>query len=126
MLLLSTSAGSFSSISAFAQILTLIFVFIFVLAITYFTTRIVGGYQKQKLAGSNIKILETLRISNSKYIQIVKIGEKYFAMAVCKDTITYLCELNGEDLIYNSVSDESHLESFKDILDRFKKDRSED
>lgn len=126
MLLLSTSAGSFSSISAFAQILTLIFVFIFVLAITYFTTRIVGGYQKQKLAGSNIKILETLRISNSKYIQIVKIGEKYFAMAVCKDTITYLCELNGEDLIYNSVSDESHLESFKDILDRFKKDRPED
>lgn len=125
MLLLSTSAGSFS-ISAFAQILTLIFVFIFVLAITYFTTRIVGGYQKQKLAGSNIKILETLRISNSKYIQIVKIGEKYFAMAVCKDTITYLCELNGEDLIYKSVSDESHLESFKDILDRFKKDRPED
>lgn len=125
MLLLSTSAGSFS-ISAFAQILTLIFVFIFVLAITYFTTRIVGGYQKQKLAGSNIKILETLRISNSKYIQIVKIGGKYFAMAVCKDTITYLCELNGEDLIYKSVSDESHLESFKDILDRFKKDRPED
>lgn len=125
MLLLSTSAGSFS-ISAFAQILTLIFVFIFVLAITYFTTRIVGGYQKQKLAGSNIKILETLRISNSKYIQIVKIGEKYFAMAVCKDTITYLCELNGEDLIYKNVSDESHLESFKDILDRFKKDRPED
>lgn len=125
MLLLNTVAASFS-VNAFAQTLTLVLIFVFVLAITYFTTRFVGNYQKQRMAGSNIKILETLRISNSKYIQIVQIGEKYFAIAVCKDTITYLCELNGDDLIYRSVSDESHLESFKDIFDRFKKDRPED
>lgn len=124
MLLLDISTNN--AISAVAQIITLILIFIFVLALTYFTTRFVGHYQKLRMSGSNIQIMETFRISNSKYIQIVKIGKKYFAIAVCKDTVTYLCELDGEDLIYNSVSTESHSDNFKAILDKLKKDKPED
>lgn len=124
MLLLDISTNN--AISAVAQIITLILIFIFVLALTYFTTRFVGHYQKLRMSGSNIQIMETFRISNSKYIQIVKIGKKYFAIAVCKDTVTYLCELDREDLIYNSVSTESHSDNFKAILDKLKKDKPED
>ncbi|MGN0408501.1 MAG: flagellar biosynthetic protein FliO [Bacteroides sp.] len=124
MLLLDISTNN--AISAVAQLITLILIFIFVLALTYFTTRFVGHYQKLRMSGSNIQIMETFRISNSKYMQIVKIGKKYFAIAVCKDTVTYLCELDGEDLIYNSVSTESHSDNFKAILDKLKKDKPED
>ncbi len=120
--LLFTSGG----IDAAAQLITLVFIFIFVLALTYFITRLVGNYQKTKMAGSNIQIIETQRISNSKYIQIIKIGKKYFAIAVCKDTVTYLCALDGEDLIDNSLTTEFHSDSFKAILDKFKKDKPED
>ena len=66
------------------QLITVSIMFILVLALTYFATRFVGNYQKTKLAGNNIQVLETFRISNSKYIQIIKIGEKYFAISVCK------------------------------------------
>lgn len=117
---------SSNTISSAAQLISTILIFIFVLLLTYFTTRFIGNYQKGKLAGSNIHILETMKISNNKYIQIVEIGKKYFAMAVCKDTVTYLCELNGEDLIYNSTSTESHSDNFKAILDKLKKDKPED
>lgn len=65
-------ASMSSRIEAFAQLLTLLIIFIFVLAVTYYVTRFVGNYQKNKLSGSNINILETMRIANNKYIQIVK------------------------------------------------------
>ena len=94
-------AGLNSRWEAFAQLLTLLVIFIFVLALTYFATRWAGSMQKNKMAGSNIQILETMRVTNSKYIQIVKIGSKCFAVAVCKDTMTFLCEVNEDELTYS-------------------------
>ena len=115
-----------SRTESFAQFLTLLIVFILVLGLTYFATRWVGSIQKNKLSGSNIQILETMRISNSKYIQIVRIGKKCFAIAVCKDTVTYLCEIDEDDLIFKESSGQVNSESFKAILDKFKKDKPDD
>ena len=67
-------------------------------------------------------------ISNTKYIQVVKIGSKVFAIAVAKDTVTYLCELNEDELVHSESSSGKMLmnsESFKDILEKFKKDKPE-
>lgn len=111
---------------AFAQLLTLFLIFIFVLGLTYFATKWVGNIQKNRLSGSNVKVLETMRITNSKYIQVIKIGSKCFAIAVCKDTVTYLCELNEDDLTFQDTSVQLKSESFKNILDKFKKDKLED
>lgn len=116
-------AGLNSRWEAFAQLLTLLVVFIFVLALTYFATRWAGNMQKNKMAGSNIQILETMRVTNSKYIQIVKIGSKCFAVAVCKDTMTFLCEVNEDELTYSSESRMINTEDFKTILEKFKKDK---
>lgn len=116
-----------SRLEAFVQLFTLLIVFIFVLAATYFATRFVGNYQKNKLSGSNIQILETMRISNTKYIQVIKVGGKCFAIAVTKDNVSFLCELNEDELIYNSSSDTGTInkESFKAVLEKFKKDKPE-
>ena len=112
-----------STLESLAQLVTLIVIFAF----TYFATRWVGGIQKEKMIGSNVKVLETMRISNSKYIQILKIGNKCFAIAVCKDTVTYLCEVNEEELIYRENSTGGiHVDNFKAILDKYKKDKPED
>jgi len=111
---------------SFAQLVTVFIIFVFVIALTYFATKFVGNYQKTKLAGNNIQVLETFRISNTKYLQIIKIGEKYFAISVCKDTITYLGDLNPEDLVFRDASKEFKIQNFKDILDKFKKDKPED
>ena len=113
-------AGLNSRWEAFAQLLTLLVVFIFVLALTYFATRWAGNMQKTKMAGRNIQILETMRVSNTKYIQIIKIGSKCFAVAVCKDTITYLSEINEQELTYSSESKTINTDGFKAILEKFK------
>ena len=121
-------ASMSSRIEAFAQLLTLLIIFIFVLAVTYYVTRFVGNYQKNKLSGSNINILESMRIANNKYIQIVKIGSRVFAIAVAKDTVSYLCELDEDELIYKESSSGKLLinnDNFKEILEKFKKDNQE-
>ena len=121
-------ASMSSRIEAFAQLLTLLIIFIFVLAVTYYVTRFVGNYQKNKLSGSNINILETMRTANNKYIQIVKIGSRVFAIAVAKDTVSYLCELDEDELIYKESSSGKMLinnDNFKEILEKFKKDKPE-
>ncbi len=119
-MLLSVSS---SRIEAFVQLITLVIIFALVLAMTYFATRFVGNYKKEKMAGSNISVLETFRLSNSKYIQIIKMGSKFLAIAICKDSVTVLCELQESDLEFTEVSTQVKSENFKAVLDKFKKDK---
>ncbi len=87
-----------SGVSGYAQLITLLVVFVFVLGITLFTTKWIANYQKQQGFNENIQILETARIANNKYIQIVRVGETIMAIAVCKDTVTMLGEIPKEQL----------------------------
>ncbi len=119
MLLLSTLNRFDSTV----QLLTVVLVFIFVLVLAYFATRLTAGVQKSRLAGSNVEILETYRIAPNKYIQVVRIGENYFAYVVCKDTITLLGELTKDDISkFSSTKVASTMNlNFKEIFDKFKK-----
>ena len=119
-------AVSTTRFEAFVQLVTLVLIFALVLGLTYFVTRFVGNYQKNKLTGTNISVIETIRISSSKYIQLIKIGSRYFAIAVCKDTVTLIGEIEQDDLILTDNTTQVQSESFKTILDKFKKDKPED
>ena len=110
------TAGGYDS---FLDLITVLLIFVFVIAITLFTTKYVANYQKVQNAGKNIEVLETYRISQSKYIQIVKIGAKYVAIAVSKDTVTLLTALEETDISINDMVNEG--KSFKDILSGLKK-----
>lgn len=119
-------AVSTSRLEAVSQFLTLIVVFALVLALTYFVTRFVGNYQRNRLSGGNINVVETMRISGSKYIQIIQIGNRFFAIAVCKDTVTVISEIEQGNLELSDDNTEVKSESFKSVLEKFKKDKPED
>ena len=82
----------------YVQFITVLILFVLVLGITAFTTRWIAGYQKQQGVNNNIEVLESARIANNKWIQIVRIGEKIMAIAVCKDSVTMLGEIPREQL----------------------------
>ena len=107
---------------SYAQFITILLLFVFVLAITAVVTKWIGGYQKGMTVGANMEILETLRLSNNKYIQIVRIGRKYLAVAICKDTVTMLSEIPEEDLAFPEGTDGGAF-SFKDVLSKIQKER---
>ncbi len=100
------------------QFLTVLLVFILVLALTYFTTRFLGNYQKAKSVNRNFEVIETYRITNGKYLQLVRIGEKYMVIGIGKDNITSICELSADDI--RPVPEASSLgsESFRSILEK--------
>lgn len=111
-----TASGSLES---FVQFITILLLFLFVLIITYVVTRWVSGIQKIQMTGKNMELVETMRISNSKYLQIVRTGEKYLVIAVCKDTVTMLSELSADEIFLSSETEENSL-SFREILDKIK------
>lgn len=119
-MLLSSTSKRFDSIG---QLLTVTLIFIFVLALTYFATKLTAGLQKGRLAGSNVEILETYKIAPAKYIQVVRIGKKYFSYVVCKDTVTLLGEMTEDDMTALGGEEAAPAAniSFKDIFDKFKK-----
>jgi flagellar protein FliO/FliZ len=65
----------------------------------------------------NMELKETLRISNNKYLQIVRAGDKYLVMAVCKDTVTMLTELTEDELDFTAAPVEAGMD-FKGIMEK--------
>ena len=92
------------SIDGAVQLITVIFIFIIVLVLTYLTSRFVGGYQKNRYSNSNIQILEAMTIATNKVLQIVQVGDKCFAVVVCKDTVTLLGEIDKSSLKEKELS----------------------
>ncbi len=107
---------------SYVQFMTVLILFVFVLAITAFVTRWIGGYQKSRSVGANMELIESLRLSNNKYVQIVRVGRKYLAVAVCKDTVTMLTEVPEEDLNFPEGSLGS-ASTFRDVLAKIQKER---
>lgn len=81
-----------------AELLTMLLVFVLVLILAWYTTRWIARYQRGQKKEGNISILETCPAGNGKFIQIVRVADTYFALAVCKDTVTLLGEIPKEQL----------------------------
>ncbi len=75
-----------------------------------------ANYQKQQNANCNIEIIETTRIANNKYIQLVRAGDTYKVIAVCKDTVTMLGEVPKEQLKF--LHDDRNKKSFKELFEK--------
>ncbi|MCI8947475.1 MAG: flagellar biosynthetic protein FliO [Lachnospiraceae bacterium] len=108
-----------SGVESFVQFMTVLVLFCVVLGITWATTRYVAGFQKLRQTSGNISVLETCRVAPNKYVQIIKLGKTYVAVAICKDTMTKLAELSGEDLEFSGKSEDG-IPSFIEVLEKAK------
>ena len=110
-----TSSGSDSTV----QLITVILIFIFVLALTYITTKFTAGLQKSKMASPNVEVIETFKLSTNKYVQIIRIGKKCYSIVVCKDTVTLMGELQEDEIELPKSGTEATM-SFQEILNKAK------
>ncbi len=96
MVLLEISSGW----ESFFQLVGILLIFLFVLVLTYLVTKWIAGYQQGITLHRNIQVMETFRVNNNKFIQIIQVGKKYLVISVCKDTINVLTELTEDQLTY--------------------------
>lgn len=108
-----------NTVNSTAQLIAVLVIFVLVLALTLFVTRWIARYQKGQWAGGNIEVLETCPMGNGKFIQIVRLGNTYVAIAVCKDTVTLLAELSEEQIKMPSEDGKKSL-NFKELFQKAK------
>lgn len=111
--------ASYTKTDSVVQFLTLLIIFAFVIAVTYFTVRWISKVQQGQTKCSNIEIIETKRITNNKYLQIVRAGDKYILIGIGKDEINMISELNEDELIIASPEVSGNT-SFKEVLNKVK------
>lgn len=107
------------TVDSVSQFITVLFIFVLVLALTLYTTRWIARYQKGQKSAGNIDIVETCPVGNGKYIQIVRLADTYVAIAVCKDTVTLLAELSKEQIEFPDRDGKKSL-NFKELLHKAK------
>lgn len=118
--------------STFAGIFKLIFlviIFIVILVLSYLVTKWYANSSLVKNKTNNIEIKESFQLAPGKTISIVRIGEKYVALAQFKDNVVKLAELTEEELILNrevEISDSSFKDVFLNIVKSRKKDTKSD
>lgn len=109
-----------STLESVAQFFTALMMFIFVVIITWFVTRYLADFQRQRTIGANIEVIETIRIAPNKYLQIVRAGEKYLLIAVCKDTVMMLSELSADALVMEHTGQNMQMD-FGNLLELARK-----
>ena len=112
-----------SSLESFLQLIGVLLIFVFVLLITYLTTKWMGGFQKAHSNHKNLQIIETIHVGNNKIVEIVQAGTKYLVIAVGKDEVHLLAELSEAELTEVPVSDSGAMlssDSFQDIFSKVK------
>ena len=116
MIILTSAFGMDSAL----QLIGVVIVFLFVLVITYFTTKWLAGYQLKNMKSKNLKVIETLKIANNKYVQIIEVGEVYLVISIGKDEVHLLTQLDKDKLTLESFQLEKSNLEFSEVLNKFK------
>ncbi|MCD7709620.1 MAG: flagellar biosynthetic protein FliO [Clostridiales bacterium] len=113
-----------TALKSFIQLVGVLIVFVFVLVLCYLVTRWLGGAQKGKYSGRNLRIIESISLGNNKTVCLLEAGKKYLVVASGKEEVRILAELDREDLKDFSFDEEKDgmlsKESFAAILNKLK------
>ncbi len=113
------------AIQSIVELITLIIVFIIVLVGCYYTTRFVAGRQMVQKKIGNFEIIETYAIAQNKYLQLVRMGNRFVVISVAKDTISYITELDENEVCQIQNNTTYTGKSFKEILSGLSKKADE-
>ncbi len=114
-----------ASMESFLQLIVALLIFVFVLGLTYVTTRWIGKYQKGHMNSKNLRIIETIPAGTNKNICLLKAGREYLVVAIGKDEIHALATLTEDQLtdlsFLNEIPDTVMTgESFQEIFGQLK------
>lgn len=106
--------AGYSEMESVLSLIGLIILCVLIIAASYYTTKFVGKRQMGVQKGGNFTVIDTMRLSQTKYLQLVKMGEKYIVIAVSKDNISFITELSKDEV--KVVQQRQANGSFKDVL----------
>lgn len=112
-----------STFASFIKLIMLLIVFILILVGSYYFTKWYGKSGMLKNKSQNVNIVESFPLGPGKQVCILKLGEKYIAVAVCKDQVTVLTELEEDQLSFEAPPLQNT--NFKEVFGEIIKQRKE-
>ena len=103
------------------QFIVVLVIFIGVLVLTGFATKWIASYMHNQNfnSNSNFEVIDAFNLSPNHRLQIIKVGkERYYVIALGKETTTLLGEISKEELKEIS-SNATTKRDFNDILKKF-------
>ena len=111
------------------SMLTVFAVFIFILFMAYYTTRLVAKKAGRMMQGKYIKVIDTISLGSDKKLHLVKVEEKFFVIATFGKNVEYMTEVDIDN--YSTEMEENTNDSLdfkvmmKDVMSRFRSRSSE-
>ena len=105
-----------NSMQSLFELLGLILIFVIVLVVCYYTTRFVAGRQLVQKKVGNFEVVETFPLSQNKYLQLIRMGNKYVVISVAKDSVSFVTELDETEVCQIQKNSFSSGKSFKEVL----------
>ena len=115
-----------STTQSLVELLGLILIFVIVLVVCYFTTKFVAGRQLVQKKVGNFEIVETFALSQNKYLQLIRMGNKYVVISVTKDSVSFVTELDESEICQIPKNTSVSGKSFKEVLSGFSKKPTEE
>ncbi len=115
-----------SSTQNLLELLGLILVFVIVLVVCYFTTKFVASRQLVQKKIGNFEVVETFAIAQNKYLQLIRMGNKYIVISVAKDAVTFITELEESEVCQIQKSTFMSGKNFKEVLSGLSKNAPEE
>lgn len=114
----------FSSTGSLWQMFGLVLLLIIILFAAYYTSKFVGKMTMGQLKNSNFQVIDAYRITPNKVLQIIKVGNKFLLIAITKDEINLITELDESEVFIKDTGTKE-IQSFKQILDKLKNRKSD-
>ena len=114
-----------NSMQSLFELLGLILIFVIVLVVCYYTTRYVAGRQLVQKKMGNFEVVETFPIAQNKYLQLIRMGNKYIVISVSKDSVTFITEIEEEQVCQIQNSTTVSGKSFMEVLSGLKNKKEE-
>ena len=112
-------AAAQNSLQSLFELFGLILIFVIVLVVCYYTTKFVAGRQLVQKKVGNFEIVETFAIAQNKYLQLIRMGNKYVVLSVTKDSVNIITELEETEVCQIQKTVSVSGKSFKEILSGF-------
>ncbi|SHE59792.1 flagellar protein FliO/FliZ [Thermoanaerobacter uzonensis DSM 18761] len=80
------------------QLIWYLIVFLLVIGVAFYITRFIGQSTLRYTRSTNLQVIDYIILGRDKGLYIVKVGDKFLLIGVSNSSITYLTEINKEDI----------------------------
>ena len=105
-----------SALSSFFKLVLLLIAFILILVASYYVTKWYAKSGFVKKQTTNMEVIDTYSMGPNRQICIMRIGQKYIAVSVCKEHIRFLTEIPEEQLELPEHMPQKDTAPFKDVF----------